>query len=174
MMKYRRAYTGKLCLSRFELPVLTYRNVSRREWRMHATRRASLWRRLAGAFAVAFGLLTIASGGRVLFGGPDVLAEMGSVVPFVLWFNFLAGFAYVAAGGGLLTGRSWAFALSAGIFALTLAVSGAFAVHVARGGGYEMRTVLAMIFRAAAWLAITVVAWATTANSLGTPAKTEA
>jgi hypothetical protein len=37
------------------------------------------------------------SGGRALFGG----ADMGAVVPFVLWFNFLAGFAYVAAGLGL-------------------------------------------------------------------------
>ena len=49
---------------------------------------------VAAIIAVIFGLLTIVSGGRALFGG----ADMGAVVPFVLWFNFLAGFAYVAAG----------------------------------------------------------------------------
>lgn len=48
----------------------------------------------AAIVAIVFGALTIISGGRALFGGVD----MGAVVPFVLWFNFLAGFAYVAAG----------------------------------------------------------------------------
>ncbi len=47
---------------------------------------------IAAVVAVIFGLLTIFSGGRALFGG----ADMGAVVPFVLWFNFLAGFAYVS------------------------------------------------------------------------------
>ena len=51
----------------------------------------------AAIVAIVFGALTIISGGRALFGGVD----MGAVVPFVLWFNFLAGFAYVAAGLGL-------------------------------------------------------------------------
>ena len=51
---------------------------------------------VAAIIAIAFGLLTLVSGGRALFGG----ADMGAVVPFVLWFNFLAGFAYVAAGLG--------------------------------------------------------------------------
>ena len=36
---------------------------------------------VAAAVAVIFGLLTIVSGGRALFGGVD----MGAVVPFVLW-----------------------------------------------------------------------------------------
>ncbi|WP_202909560.1 hypothetical protein [Alkalilacustris brevis] len=48
----------------------------------------------AAALAIAFGLLTIASGGGAILG----VAEMGAVVPFVLWFNFFAGFAYVVAG----------------------------------------------------------------------------
>ena len=46
---------------------------------------------IAGVAAIAFGLLTLISGGSALFG----LVDMGAVVPFVLWFNFLAGFAYV-------------------------------------------------------------------------------
>ncbi len=51
--------------------------------------------------AVAFGLLTIKEGGTILFGGEAARAAAGNYVPFVLWFNFLAGFAYVVAGIGL-------------------------------------------------------------------------
>ncbi|MCB5412136.1 hypothetical protein [Pseudogemmobacter faecipullorum] len=40
---------------------------------------------IAGVAAIAFGLLTLISGGSALFG----LVDMGAVVPFVLWFNFL-------------------------------------------------------------------------------------
>ena len=47
--------------------------------------------------AVVFGLATVISGGRALFGG----ADMGAVVPVVLWFNFMTGFAYLLAGIGL-------------------------------------------------------------------------
>ena len=47
---------------------------------------------ISAVVAIVFGLATVISGGRALFGG----ADMGAVVPFVLWFNFLAGFAYVA------------------------------------------------------------------------------
>ena len=32
----------------------------------------------------------------------------GHYVPFVLWFNFLAGFAYIVAGVGLWMRRRWA------------------------------------------------------------------
>ena len=51
--------------------------------------------------AVGFGLLTIKEGGTILFGGDAARASAGNYVPFVLWFNFLAGFAYVVAGAGL-------------------------------------------------------------------------
>jgi hypothetical protein len=52
-----------------------------------------------------FGALTIASGGRVLFVSEAARVATGNYVPFVVWFNFLAGFAYVAAGVGLWLGR---------------------------------------------------------------------
>jgi len=104
-------------------------------------------RSLAAGVAVVFGLLTVVSGGRALFGGSD----MGAVVPWVLWFNFLAGFAYVLAGLGLWRGLAWAKPLSIGIFAATAAVGLAFAFHALRGGAYEMRTVGAMALRVAIW-----------------------
>ena len=44
---------------------------------------------------VLFGLLTVLSGGRTLFGGEAARLAAGAIVPFVLWFNFVAGFAYV-------------------------------------------------------------------------------
>lgn len=106
--------------------------------------------RIAAGVAAIFGALTILSGGRALFGG----AEMGEVVPFVLWFNFLAGFAYLAAGAGLWQGRRWGATLSAAILAATAIVFAAFGVHVVLGGAYEMRTLGAMILRTGVWAAI--------------------
>jgi len=110
--------------------------------------------RIAGGVATAFGLLTVVSGGATLFGG----LEMGAVVLFVLWFNTLAGLAYVVAGLGLWQGRRWAWPLSLAIFAATLLVFAAFGLHVAQGGAFEMRTVFAMALRSAIWGCIALVA----------------
>lgn len=108
----------------------------------------------AAIVAIAFGALTIASGGRALFGGAEARAAVGNAVAFVLWFNFLAGFAYVAAGAGLFFGRRWAAWLSSAIALATAFVFAAFALHVMGGGAYELRTVYAMTLRAAAWIII--------------------
>ncbi len=120
---------------------------------------------VAAGVAVLFGFLTVVSGGRALFGGAEAQAAVGDAVPFVLWFNFLAGFAYVAAGIGLFLRRHWSVPLSVAILAATILVMLAFGVHVMRGGAYEMRTVGAMILRAAVWAGISWVAW----RALGGP-----
>lgn len=78
--------------------------------------------RTAGAAAITFGVLTAASGGATLRG----VIDMGAVVPFVLWFNFLAGFAYVACGVLLWRGNCAAFPLALLILAGTLAMFAAF------------------------------------------------
>jgi hypothetical protein len=109
---------------------------------------------IAAAVAVIFGLLTIVSGGRALFGGVD----MGAVVPFVLWFNFGAGFAYVLAGIGLWRGGAWAPMLALGIAVATALVFVAFLWHVLTGGAWEARTMGAMILRTGIWTAIAVLA----------------
>ena len=114
--------------------------------------------RAAALVAAAFGVLTIKSGGSVLFG--DGAAAAGQYVPFVVWFNFLAGFAYVAAGAGLWLGRVWAARLAAALAVATLLVFGAFAVHIAMGGAFEPRTVGAMTLRSFFWLAIATLACA--------------
>ena len=110
---------------------------------------------VAAAVAVIFRLLTIVSGGRALFGGVD----MGAVVPFVLWFNFVAGFAYVLAGIGLLRGAGWAPLLSLAIATATVAVFAAFLWHVGAGGAWEARTMGAMILRSAIWIAVAAFAF---------------
>ena len=110
--------------------------------------------RITGGVAIAFGLLTGVSGGTTLLGA----LEMGAVVLFVLWFNTLAGLAYVVAGLGLWQGRRWAYPLSLAIFAATLLVFVAFGLHVAQGGAFEMRTVYAMTLRSAVWGGIALVA----------------
>ncbi|MHB0951022.1 MAG: hypothetical protein ACYC10_03760 [Allorhizobium sp.] len=113
---------------------------------------------IAGAIAVIFGLLTIFSGGQALFGNEAARAAVGAAVPFVLWFNFGAGFAYVVAGVGLLMRARWAATLAALIAGATVLVALAFAVHVFTGGAYEMRTVGAMALRSLVWIVIAVVA----------------
>ena len=108
--------------------------------------------------AVVFGVLTVLSGGRALFGGAQARASVGNAVDFVLWFNFFAGFAYVAAGVGLWRGRRWA-AWASGLVALgTAVVAAAFGVYVTGGGAYEMRTVGALALRVFFWLLVAVAA----------------
>lgn len=110
--------------------------------------------RTAAILAILFGILTILSGGRALIGG----ADMGAVVGFVLVFNLVAGFAYVAAGIGLWRGDRWAPALCVAILIGTLAVFAVFGWHVLSGRPYEARTMGAMAFRSLFWAAISAIA----------------
>ncbi len=115
--------------------------------------------RITAGVAIVFGLLTIFSGGRALFGSEAARAAMGNAVPFVLWFNFLAGFAYIVAGIGLFLKHRPAVWVSICIFASTFLVLLALGAYVMQGGAYEMRTVGAMILRAGVWMFISIVAW---------------
>ena len=108
--------------------------------------------------AIAFGALTVFSGGRALFGGMEARAELGNVVPFVLWFNFIAGFVYVVAGVALLRTRRWAAAAALLLAVVTVLVFLAFAVHILAGGAFEARTVGALSLRSLFWIAVALVA----------------
>ena len=119
----------------------------------------SLWLRSASVLAVLFGLMTVKEGAAVLFGTEAVRTAAGAYVPWVLWFNFLAGFAYVAAGLGLWWRQGWAAGLALGIALATALVFAAFGVHVLNGGAYETRTMAAMALRTTVWLAIGALAW---------------
>ncbi len=111
-------------------------------------------RTLMATVAVLFGLLTIVSGGKVALGLGDARAAAGAYVPFVVWFNFLAGFAYVAAGVAIWKRLSWAGTASTLILAATVIVGLAFGVHVLAGGAFEMRTLVALGLRIAVWSGI--------------------
>lgn len=106
-----------------------------------------------------FGVATVVSGGRVLFGPAEARAAAGHYVPWVLWFNFVAGFAYVAAAAAIALRRRWATPLAVGIAAATTAIAAAFALHVASGGAHEQRTVEAMALRTVVWIAVALWAW---------------
>ena len=106
--------------------------------------------------AAAFGVATIVSGGRVLFGPDAARTAAGHYVPFVVWFNFLAGFAYLGAAAGIALGRRWAGPLSLGIALATGLTFAALGAHVLAGGAYESRTVGAMTLRLGVWATIAV------------------
>jgi len=107
--------------------------------------------------AIVFGIVTVLTGSRALFGSLESRADFGNVVPFVLWFNFLAGFVYIVAGAGLLLCRRWAVYSSLFVAVSTILVFVAFGVHVIGGGAFERRTVGALIIRSIFWVAVTIV-----------------
>lgn len=109
--------------------------------------------------AIAFGLLTIKAGGSVLFIDGTAREEAGNYVPFVLWFNFLAGFAYVIAGVGLFMQKRWGVWTSLSIALATIAVFALFGLHILNDGLYEFRTVMAMSLRTIVWVLISAFAY---------------
>lgn len=119
----------------------------------------TIWLRTAAVVGVLFGLMTIREGGAVLFVDGAARVAAGDYVPFVLWFNFLAGFAYVVAGVGLWFRQHWGARLAIVIAVATLMVFAAFGWHVVSGGAYETRTVVAMTLRSTIWLVIAVIGW---------------
>ena len=109
--------------------------------------------------ALVFGMLTIKSGGSVLFLAGPARADAGNYVPFVLWFNFLAGFAYLLAGTGIFMQKHWAALLSILIAGATLVIFALFGLHILNDGAYETRTVAAMSLRSVVWVLIAMFAY---------------
>ena len=103
--------------------------------------------------AMIFGLATVISGGKSLFTVMGAGAA-GNYVLFVLWFNFVAGFAYILAGVGIAQDREWSRKLAVFIAASTCLVFVFFGIHIAAGGAYEFRTVIAMVLRSGFWLTV--------------------
>jgi hypothetical protein len=115
--------------------------------------------KLMSSIAIIFGLVTIKAGGMVLFAEGEAHQAAGDYVSFVLWFNFLAGFAYVTAGIGLWLQRSWAALLAMLIAVFTFLIFIALGVHIYSGGAYEMRTVAAMSMRSIIWMGIALITY---------------
>jgi hypothetical protein len=109
---------------------------------------------ISATVAIIFGALTLWSGGRALFGGPLLQLAVGNAVPFVLWFNFLSGSAYVVVGIGIGLRKDWAGPVALG---LAIAIVTTFALlgwYILSGGRYETRTIAAMALRSAIWIGI--------------------
>lgn len=124
----------------------------------------SRWVGALAIVAVIFGVATTISGGRTLFDA-ETQQLAGNYVAFVLWFNFIGGFAYIIAGVGLWFQKRWAVWLAFAIAAATLLIFAAFGLRIWRGGSYEMRTVGAMVLRTMTWIAIAAVAYAKLVNT---------
>ena len=120
-------------------------------------RTISIW--VLSLIAILFGLLTIKSGGAVLFIDGEARLAAGNYVPFVPWFNFYAGFVYIVAGAALWLQRTWAAWLSLVLASSTLVIFVAFGLYILNGGEYEMRTVIAMSLRSGIWIMIGVFTW---------------
>ena len=124
---------------------------------MKSDRSIGIW--IITVIAVVFGLLTIKSGGTVLFVDGTFREEAGNYVPFVVWFNFLAGFVYLIAGGGLWVQKHWAVWISIFIVVATLVGFTILGIHILKGGMYEVRTIAAMSLRTVVWALIAMFAY---------------
>lgn len=122
-------------------------------------RKRPVWVWISAIIAVVFGVMTIKSGGSVLFINGEARLAAGNYVDFVLWFNFFAGFFYIAAGLGLWLKKSWAPLLAITIASLTILVFAAFGIHIFYAGEYEQRTVIAMSIRSLLWSVIAITSW---------------
>jgi hypothetical protein len=113
-----------------------------------------LWAIALAVFTGIFGLLTLKSGGEVLFIDGTGREAAGDYVPFIVWFNFLAGFAYILGAFGLFLWRSWITLLAYAIAVLTIVAFAALGIHILMDRAYEARTVGAMVIRSVIWLGI--------------------
>jgi uncharacterized membrane protein len=87
--------------------------------------------------SIGFGILTIKSVAMILFGEEVARAAGGNYVPFVLWFNFIAGFAYIIAGVGLWLQQRWSAWLAIAIATTTAFIFAAFGVQIYMEGAYD-------------------------------------
>ncbi|MBU2512597.1 hypothetical protein KJ966_14775 [bacterium] len=110
-----------------------------------------LQQNIMAVIVIIFGIMTVIGGGRVLFPINGFQQTMGAVVPFVVWFNFLAGFFYIIAGFGFRNRKRWAVLLSLVIFLFTCLVFVVLMIYIYNNGEFELRTVYALIFRSAFW-----------------------
>ena len=113
--------------------------------------------RLLAIVALVFGVMTLFSGGSVLFGPAEAQVWAGNYIRFVVWFNFLAGGVYIVAAIGLWMGADWAVRLSVLIALATAIVALGFAIVVMRGSPFETRTVGALALRFSFWTAVALI-----------------
>ncbi len=130
-----------------------------------------IWIWIISFITVVFGIMTIKSGGSVLFIDGEARRIAGNYVNFVLWFNFIAGFFYIATGIGLLFQKNWALTAAIIIAVLTILIFAILGVYIYYGGEYEQRTIAAMSLRSAVWLVIAIKAYQVMSHITQSPSK---
>jgi len=113
--------------------------------------------KVLGGMAVLFGIVTLISGESALFVLHGSAEQTAKIVPFVLYFNFAAGFAYIVTGTGLIMLRPWSPSSAAAIALATSIVFACLGAWILAGNSYEVRTVVAMSLRAAFWWSVSAV-----------------
>jgi hypothetical protein len=115
---------------------------------------ASRGLKIAAVLGLVFGIVTVLSSGNVLFGSDKARELVGDFIPFVVWFNFCAGFVYITTAAGIWLNKRWAFYWSLLIVATTALAALIFGLLVMQGSAFEMRTVGALALRVGFWSAI--------------------
>lgn len=106
---------------------------------------------VAGIAAMLFGVVTLFEGGHMVFGGPEVWAAAGNVVPWVLYFNFTAGFVYVVTGLLAVTKHPGSAKLALGLAVANVLILVSLGIYAATGGLFETKTMAAMGLRTVFW-----------------------
>ncbi len=106
---------------------------------------------------ILFGALTVFSGGRHLLNWNELQSAGKNFHLWILVFNFIAGFFYIAAGISLLKEKDWSRFLVYSITSATAVFYTAFIFLVLNGSSYEKQTLYAMGFRTLFWLSASVM-----------------
>ncbi|PCI72921.1 MAG: hypothetical protein COB38_02465 [Gammaproteobacteria bacterium] len=114
---------------------------------------------LVAVIAIIFGVLTIKSGGEVIFLDGIARMQAGNYSNFVVWFNFLAGFFYITAGIGIFFRKYWSVLLSRTIAIMTILIFLILGLTILNDGLYEMRTIIAMSLRSSVWIIVAFFAY---------------
>ena len=107
--------------------------------------------RIAALVAVTLGLLTITEGGSVLLG---LSTKPYTILPWLVWYNVVAGFLSVLAGRGLWLKRTWADKLADTIVTLHGLVLLILIVLFALKEAVATISIMAMLVRTVAWVGI--------------------
>lgn len=95
----------------------------------------------------AFGGLTVFMSGSVILDLFDIRAKEGNYVPFIVWTNQLAGWAYLVAVYGFITKQKWTFRILLSVLIVLVIAFIGLKMHINAGGIFEEKTVKAMMFR---------------------------
>jgi uncharacterized membrane-anchored protein len=113
--------------------------------------------RIAAILAFILGLLSIKEGGSVLLG---LSTKDYTVLPWLVWYNVVLGFASVIAGIGLWLRRAWGVRFSATIVSLHGLVLMILVILYAFREAVAVFSIMAMLFRTIVWVGmIMLVKW---------------